>query len=106
MRADVVEHADILDRRRERVAWNALPEGATALVRHPLQIDRPRHVLVGRHVVFDCDGKIDNARHDPPEAIVCPRPPISSPVCTGADRSKRFTLCCRLHSICRTSFQR
>ena len=63
MRAYVIEHAHILDGCREGVPGNPLVVSLAALVRHPLEIDRPRHVLVRGHVVLDGDGQIDDAGH-------------------------------------------
>jgi hypothetical protein len=64
MRADVIQHADVLDRRCEWIARNALIVSKTALVRHPFEIHRTRHVLVRRHIVFDRDTEVDNVRHE------------------------------------------
>ena len=63
VRADVVQHAHILDGRGEGIAGHPLIVGLAALVRHPLEIDWARHVLVRRHVVLDGDGQIDDASH-------------------------------------------
>src|SRR5262245_57600629 len=62
MRADVLEHREVVDRVRHRVARLAEPRRLRHLVRDVGQDDGRREERVGRHLVLDADRKIDESR--------------------------------------------
>ena len=64
--SDVIEHSDRFNGRCEGIAGRSLIVGEAALMRHPFEIDRTRHVLVRRHVVLDGDRKINYVDHSSP----------------------------------------
>jgi hypothetical protein len=63
MGADMVEHADEVRLECHRIARHAEILRFRALVGQVFKIDRPLEELVGGHVVFDQQRKIDDPAH-------------------------------------------